>query len=247
MASLSDFTEEIKLKLTGDLLETELDDETIHKIIKSALRELQRYITDTKLITIPFSRCINLSEISEPDEPDRKINVSSVVTVYRTSDLANGEGSGGGTTDPMQVAQWQLLSGMGNFTNFQNAIYNYGSWTTLQQIRNTTSTDLAFRYDKASNKLYINISEGTPANITVEYIPVYTSVEDIPSEYWIDMLMRLSIALTKVTLGRIRTRYSQSNALWTGDGDIILQEGKDELNSLREMLLANSELCYPID
>ena len=61
------------------------------------------------------------------------------------------------------------------------------------------------------------------------------------------MLMRLSIALTKVTLGRIRTRYTQANALWTQDGDTILAEGRDELNSLREMLLANSELTYPID
>lgn len=238
MASLSDYTEEIKLKLTGDLLETELDDETIHKIIKSALRELQRYITSVKLVTVPFARCIDMQQID---------NVNSVVMVYRTSDLANGEGTGGSTTDPMQVAQWQLLSGMGNFTNFQNAIYNYGAWTTLQQIRNTTSTDLAFRFDKASNKLYINVSEGTPANITIEYIPVFTSVEDITSDYWVDMLMRLSLALTKVTLGRIRTRYSQSNALWSGDGDVILAEGKAELDSLREMLLANSELCYPID
>ena len=61
------------------------------------------------------------------------------------------------------------------------------------------------------------------------------------------MLMRLSIALTKVTLGRIRTRYTQSNALWTQDGDTILAEGREELTNLREALLANSELCYPID
>ena len=61
------------------------------------------------------------------------------------------------------------------------------------------------------------------------------------------ILMRLSIALTKVTLGRIRTRYTQSNALWTQDGDTILAEGREELTNLREALLANSELCYPID
>ena len=37
---IDDFRDEIKLKLTGDLLESELDDDTLNKIIKSALREL---------------------------------------------------------------------------------------------------------------------------------------------------------------------------------------------------------------
>ncbi len=241
---LADYREEIKLKLTGDMLESEIDEDTLNKIIKSALRELQRYFTSTKLITIPFKSCIDLSD---PDDTNgEQLFVNSVVMVYRTENLS-GSNSGAGFTDPMQVAQWQLISGMGNLRNFQDAIYNYGAWTTLGQLRNTTSTDLAFRYDKSTDKLYINISAGTPSTITIEYIPLINDVSEITSEYWKDMLMRLSIALTKVTLGRIRTRYTQANALWTQDGDTILAEGRDELNSLREMLLANSELTYPID
>lgn len=132
-------------------------------------------------------------------------------------------------------------------TNFQDAVYNYGAWSTLQQIRNTTSTDLSFRYDKNTDRLYINTSTGTPDRITIEYIPIFESVEEIKSEYWKDMLLRLSVALTKVTLGRIRSRYTQSNALWQGDGETMLSEGKEELTALREMLLQNSELVYPID
>ncbi len=244
---IDDFRDEIKLKLTGDILESELDDDTLNKIIKSALRELQRYINHTKLITIPYKPCIDLS--NEEDTNNVKIDVNSVVMVYRTEDLAgttSGEGDGG-TSDPMQVAQWQLLSGMGNIMYFQDAVYNYGAWTTLQQIRNTSSTDLAFRFDKDSSKLYINVPNGTPSNITLEYVPIIHNVDEIKSPYWIDMLVRLSVALTKVTVGRIRTRYTQSNALWQSDGDTILSEGKEELNSLREMLLQNSELTYPID
>lgn len=242
---IDDFRDEIKLKLTGDILESELDDDTLNKIIKSALRELQRYINHTRLITVPYKHCIDLS--NKEDTNNVEIDVNSVVMVYRTEDLAGTTESGESSVDPMQVAQWQLLSGMGNIMYFQDAIYNYGAWTTLQQIKNTTSTDLAFRFDKDSSKLYINVSSGTPRNITIEYIPVIHDVEEITSNYWIDVLMRLSIALTKVTVGRIRTRYTQSNALWQGDGDTILAEGKEELNNLREMLLQNSELTYPID
>ena len=44
--------DEVSLMLTGRLLELELEPNTLDSIIKSSLRELQRYITSTKLITI---------------------------------------------------------------------------------------------------------------------------------------------------------------------------------------------------
>lgn len=53
--------------------------------------------------------------------------------------------------------------------------------------------------------------------------------------------------MTKVVLGRIRTRFTQSNALWTQDGEKMLEEGNTELKELREVLRANSNLVYPID
>ena len=53
------YRDEIKLKLTGNLLEIELDDATIDKVINSALRELQRYICSVEVMTIPFSPCID--------------------------------------------------------------------------------------------------------------------------------------------------------------------------------------------
>ena len=244
---LSDYRDEIKLKLTGDLLESELDDNTIDRVIKSSLRELQRYITSSNLITIPYKSCIDLSNAE--DTNGEELHVNSVIMVYRTDDLSGNSTSGShvSMSDPMQVAQWQLLSGMGNLNYFQDAVYNYSAWTTLQQIRNTTSTDLAFRFDKSTNKLYINVSEGTPSTITIEYIPVFQDVSEITSDYWSDILLRLSLAQTKVTLGRVRTRYVQSNALWSQDGDTILAEGKEELENIRQMLLDNSELTYPID
>jgi hypothetical protein len=38
-----DIIEEVKLELTGGLLELEIEDATIELVIKKALRELQRY------------------------------------------------------------------------------------------------------------------------------------------------------------------------------------------------------------
>lgn len=236
---LSAYKEEILFKLTGGVLECELDDKALTQVLNAALREVQRYIDTTVIKTIPYSNCIDLSEY----------NVSSVSRVYRAKGFMTSDSNEGGNTpaDPMYASQWQLLSGTGNMYNFNDYVYNYAAYNTLQQIRNTTSTDLAFRYDKSSNKLYINIATSKPQYITIEYVPRFNDVSEIVSDYWIDIIVRLATAIAKVTLGRIRTRYTQSNALWTQDGQQMLDEGTQELNDIREKLQTSTQLCYPID
>lgn len=83
--------------------------------------------------------------------------------------------------------------------------------------------------------------------VTSEYIPKYTDVNEIVSDYWTDILIRLSIALTKIALGRVRSRFTQSNALWAQDGEAMLEEGNTRLTALREQLVASTQLIYPID
>ena len=234
------YVDEIKLRLSGGILDLEIDDATIMKIINSAFREIQRYIDTPKIETIPYQKCIDLAP--------RKVN--AVVRVYRATSLIDNDNPSHSQyyqTDPMQLQQWQLLCGEGNLYNYRNYLQNYLAWNTSLQIRNTSSTDLDFLYDKLTNKLYINLSTGNTGHITIEYIPRYENVEEVVSDFWIDVLMRLAIALTKVTLGRIRSRYTQSNALWTQDGDKLLEEGNAELEALRTFLTENTQLSYGID
>ena len=230
------YRDEIKLRLTGSVLDTELSDDTIDRIINASLREIQRYICSTKVITIPFKRCIDLTEYK----------VNSVSRVMRTQGYAtdNAELS---LTDPMYVSQWQLLSGPGNLSNFQNYTYNYMTWNTMLQMRNTTSTDMAFIFDKSTNQLYINTASDLPTKITIMYVPRYDSVEEINSDFWIDTLCRLAVANAKVIVGRIRTKYTQTNARWQLDGQSILAEGQQELTELRNYLQANTQLLYVVD
>ena len=111
-------------------------------------------------------------------------------------------------------------------------------------MRNTTSTDLAYIYDRDSQKLYINVASNAPSNITVEYIPIYQDVSEITSDYWTDVLIRMAVAKTKIVAGRVRSRYTQSNAIWTQDGRDILAEGTSELQELRQTLSSNTALFY---
>ena len=239
------YIDEIKFRLTGNLLETELDTKAFDTIINVSLREIQRYISSTKILTIPFDRCIDLSEVK--DEDGKNIKINSISRIFRADGYVGDVVEGSGMVDPMYVSQWQLLGGTSNMRNFQDYMYNYGAWNTLLQIRNTTSTDLAYRYDKSSNKLYVNIASNLPARITIEYVPRYDDVSEIVSDYWIDMLVRLCVANAKVIVGRIRSRYSQSNALWSQDGETLLNEGTSELSEIREHLVTNTQLVYGID
>jgi hypothetical protein len=236
---LDEVIEEIKVELTGYILDMEITDETLVTVVKKALRELTRYWDESKMISIPYASCIDL------DGEFFNEKVSSIVKVYRT------EGTGDSsdisvTTDPLQMAQFAVFSNGGTMYNLQDYLMNYASWITLAKIKNTMSTELSFKEDRHNKKLYIN-NYNSPKIVTIEYIPKLTSVEDIQSDYWIDILIKYCVALTKVVLGRIRTRFTQANALWTQDGDKILEEGNTELKELREILRVNSNMCYIID
>lgn len=231
------YIDEIKLSVTGGLLELEIDDATIAKLVNSAMRELQRYICSTKLVTLPYSKCIDLTDY----------NVNAVARVYRAESEGVSAGISGQTIDPVQIGLFQLTSNTGNMFNFNDYVYRYASWSALQQIGNTLTTDLSYYYQDSEKKLYINTSLDTGSQVTIEFVPRYNNVEEITSDFWIDVLMRMSKALTKITLGRIRGRFSQSNALWTQDADTMLQEGNTELTELRTYLADNTQLLFPID
>ena len=236
---MSAYTDEIKLALTGGVLDLELDDAALQKIVNSALREIQRYICSTKIITLPYQKCIDL----------KPYNPNAITNVYRAradASTSNSEYDYSGV-DPVQVGLWQLTSNTGNMYNFTDYVSRFASWSTMQQIGNTLSTDLAYYYEDDTKQLYINTSLDQGSAVTIEYVPRFDSVDQIKSDYWIDVLMRMSKAIAKITVGRIRSKYTQTNALWQNDGANILAEGTAELEELRTQLKHDTQLIFPID
>ena len=238
---LEQVLDEIKLELTGSVLEMEIEEATLKQVVNKALRELERYWDETTMITVPFASCIDLSGDAFEE------HVSSIVRIYRTEGIGGNGSNVNAMTDPMFAQQWLLFSNAGTMYNLTDYIMNYAAWSTVSQIKNSMSTDLSFKEDRHNKKLYINNYMSAPNAITIEYIPKLRAVEDIQSDYWIDILIKYCVALTKVVLGRIRTRFTQSNALWTQDGDKILEEGNTELKELREILRVNSNMVYILD
>lgn len=238
---LDQILDEIKLELTGLVLEMEIEEATLQQVVNKALRELERYWDETTMLTVPFAPCIDLSGDAFEE------HVSSIVRVYRTEGIGGNGKDVNSMTDPMFAQQWLMFSNAGTMYNLTDYVLNYAAWSTVSQMKNSMSTDLSFKEDRHNKKLYINNYMSAPSRITIEYIPRLKSVEDIKSDYWIDILIKLCVALTKTILGRIRTRFTQSNALWAQDGEKLLEEGNTELKELREVLRLNANMVFPID
>lgn len=174
-----EYIEDIKLQLTGGLLDLEIDNKVIGEFVDRALIEIRRYIDETKLITVPFSKVIDLKGFKH----------SSIVKVYRAEGFVGDnsvatEGGISSNVDPMYAQTWMAFSnGLGGQYNLQNYLLNYLAYNTLMQMKSNMSTDLAFKEDKHNDKLYINIAHGTPTHVTIEYVPIYESVEQITSDY----------------------------------------------------------------
>ena len=169
----------IKFQLTGDILDSELDDSAYAKVLQDTLVEMNRYYDATRLIEAPGDSCIDLKKLEE----ENNIKISSISNIYRTR--PNGSSSGAestGFSDPMLVSAWNMGNNMYRY-GMDRWTYNYMSYNTAQQMANTLSTDLSFKEDKYDRKLYVSYSNGNPTKITIEYIPSLTSVEEVVGDY----------------------------------------------------------------
>lgn len=102
--NMQQIIDEIKLELTGYVLETEIEDTTIESVVNKAMRELERFWDETSIINVPYASCIDYSDCEEFKE-----RVSSIVKVYRTAPVGTVEsGSGYQSTadiDPITMQQ----------------------------------------------------------------------------------------------------------------------------------------------
>ena len=107
--------------------------------------------------------------------------------------------------------------------------------------------DLAYIFDRDSQKLYINVASNSPGSITIEYIPIFQDVSEITSDYWLDVLIRLAVAKTKIVAGRVRSRYTQSNAIWSQDGkDILVKYFQNSIENRKEEERHLKSIVYEI-
>lgn len=219
MAGLVD---EVKFKLTGGVLELEIDDSGIQKTIEYSMRELQRYICNTRFVTIPFTSAIDMKPYHASDvrmvysaDNEGGMNGAQFSSVGDNTDAAGINSIyANSPIDPMMWSAFYLGSD-GQVSNYTNYVNNYYAYAMTRKALNTADTGrIAFNYNKADEILYIN-ALAKCGKVTVEYVPRFDNVEEITNDAWIDILVRYAVANLKITLGRVRSRFTQSNALWS--------------------------------
>ena len=221
---MSAYVDEVKFKLTGGVLDLEIDDAGIQKAIEYSFRELQRYLGNTQYITLPFASCIDVSEYHMSDvrmvfvanEKYGSTNLTGTNVGYGTLTDANGVTSIYANTplDPMMWASF-YLGGAGTISNYTSYVNDYYAYAqTMKAINTGDVKKLVFNYNKAEERLYLNAFANC-SRVTIEYVPRFDNVSEITNDAWIDILVRYSVANLKITLGRVRSRFTQSNALWS--------------------------------
>lgn len=212
--------EYIETQLGGDFLDLELTPIQIKKIVDQAFEELKHYISDTYTVSVPFAKCIDL----------KKYNIDAIDRVMRSEDsILNG---------------LSYLTPIAMYPNTITGIYNVQDYANALQVKknmNTLATDMDYVWDKPNRKLYISANPQQPSYVTISFKPEYYSCEDIREQYWETQLRKLALAMTKIVVGRIRSKYTPNNSTFGLDGETLLQEGKEELQAVRQYLDDNRD------
>ena len=219
---------EIKLKLGGDGIvynDLELGKSQLVQIVDFSLRELTSCIDTPAEITIPYQDVIDLSSYK----------IDAIMWVTR-AEPRTGAIVGGGVTDPFYASSIATKPG----TNLAGANYSAVLRTQLNYLitamaQNIVQSDLAYQTNYYNKTLKVTYSGVRPNEITLFYRPIIESLEDLPSHYWYNYVIRLAVAHAKIIIGGIRSKFTVNSAPITVNAN-ILEDGKAELQAVREEL-----------
>lgn len=266
----NEYAKFIIAQLGGTIVDIELEQD-VETFIDMSLIQLKPYMNTTKLMTLPMSGVIDLTgkgvytvvhvfRGSASSVPSLTGNNSTT-----NSGIMDGNVTGSDSTTLGDGSTQLTLSHDGSWSSdsylFNPNIFNYygllnGTSTTdsiaitmlTTQIINTvaggSSSDIDFYQD--GDLLYVDV-KGGDSEITIQYLPDYQSVEEVTEPFWINYILNLAVARTKIALGRARSKYTGSNLPYELDGDTILNEGITELETLTSELKENHDIWYILD
>lgn len=204
-----------------------VEDLQIEKAVLIAFRELKRYIKTPVEKTVPFATRIKLSEVGIVTNKVLNVQASVPRIGLTMSSIDSG--------NVFQVAaSVNLYSSIGNTSSIN--IDPIATEMGMAQVRNTLSTDFQWDYDSSNDVVYCTHRDPRPSMVTIRYVPDFQDVSEINNNTWIDYLIRLSEAYMKLALGRARSKYKIAGSNVELDGEILLDEAKANLETIRQEL-----------
>lgn len=226
--NLKSAIKEIKLKLGGSGIvynDLEIGRSELVQIIQFSLRELMSCIDTPAMVTVPYQDIIDL----------KPYKIDAIMWVTR-AEPRTGSIVGGGVTDPFYASSISTKPGNNlSSANYSAVLRTQLNYLVTAMAQNTVQSDLAYQTNYYDKTLMVTYSGVRPNQLTIFYRPIIENIEDLPSHYWYNYVIRLAVAHSKIIIGEIRSKFTVNSAPITVNTG-ILEEGKAELEKVRAEL-----------
>lgn len=220
---------EIRMKLGGEGIvysDLELSRTQLTQIAEFSLRELTSCIDTPADVTVPFEDIIDISPYK----------IDSIMWIVRAQPKI-GAIQGGGVTDPFYASSVTTKPGYNLAqSNYSDVLRTQLNYLITSMAQNTVQSDLAWQTNYYNKTLRVTYSGMRPTELTIFYRPIIENVEDLPSNYWYNYLIRLAVAHAKVIIGEIRGKYTINSGAPITVNTAIREEGKAELEKVMSEL-----------
>lgn len=225
---MQDVVQQVSFQL-GIPANENLEQLQIEQAVLIAFRELKGYMTTPVDLTVPYQARLDLVSLGI-----KTTEVLNVQPAYPRVGLTMSSIDSGNVFQVAAAVNVYSAIGQTSSINIDPIMTEMA----LAQVRNTVTTDFQWRYDKDNEVVYCTHRDPRPSQVTITYVPDFQDVSEIKSTRWQNYLVRLSLAYMKVALGRARSKYTVEGSNVKLDGEVLLQEGNAELETLRTELEA---------
>lgn len=199
----------------------------IKQAVNISFTELKRYMNTPTQKTVPYAPRIDLIKVGI-----NTVKVLNVQAAYPRIGLNLTSIESGNVFQVAAAVNTSSGFGQGNTLNLDPIM----TQLSYSQVRNCLATDFQWTYDLPNQCVYCAHKAPIPSVVTIRYVPIFKDVSEITNNTWLNYLIRLSVAYTKVALGRSRSKYSIEGSNVTLDGEILLNEGNAELEIIHNEL-----------
>jgi hypothetical protein len=242
-AVLDEIKESVRFELGGPIVDVELSDAVIESLIKRALNIMAKYSLAVIWHTEPITRVDKggVNHYRYLDTRNFPFEVSYILDVFKS------RGSNEVLSNTSDIAGiplgWAIRHGRSSLNNYTDMVSNI---TTLHNERvllarqfGSFKDSMTYDYDPARKIILIDAGYPASSNVTIEYVPIITLdrigiVRNIPQAF--DFLTQYSIALSMISLGRARGKFSVGNYDWSISSSELITSGQAKIDKLMEMV-----------
>ena len=224
--TMQDIVQQVSFQL-GIPANENLEQMQTEQAVLIAFRELKGYMTTPVKLTVPYQNRLDLVKLNIKTN-----EVLNVQAAYPRIGLTMNSIDSGNVFQVAAAVNTYSAIGQTSSINIDPIMTEMA----MAQVRNTLSTDFQWDFDVDNQVVYCTHRDPRPTVVTITYVPDYQDVSEIKSTRWQNYLVRMSLAYMKVALGRTRSKYTVEGSNVKLDGDVLLQEGNSELDTIRTEL-----------